>query len=286
MPTITDTRELTKRVQECLAERPEVRPFPAAVTQLLAACQDADTNAETFVKIIECDPALAVRLLRMANSPLYGLANGVRGIGHAVSILGMRQLKNLALSVAGKAMFSEGSTAAKQRLDLWNHSLGCAAVARLLAKSVPTVSPEDAFLAGIFHDVGKLFLYDVVTDEYTEMASLYSREQLIAEEKSLFGISHEEIGLKSAHSWGLPEDVKAVIAHHHQPEESLVHRPFVTVGHIANRLARVWGIGSEVTTDSDVLAETAEQLALDEEVFASVEEQARAAFDDAAQALA
>ncbi len=166
-----EKQELTKRVQECLAERPEVRPFPAAVTQLLAACQDANTKAETFVKIIECDPALAVRLLRMANSPLYGVANGVRGIGHAVSILGMRQLKNLALSVAGKAMFSEGSKAAEERQNLWNHSLGCAAVARVLAKSVPTVSPEVAFLAGMFHDVGKLFLYDVVADEYAEMAA-------------------------------------------------------------------------------------------------------------------
>ena len=57
-----EKQELTKRVQECLAERPEVRPFPAAVTQLLAACQDANTKAETFVKIIECAPALAVRL--------------------------------------------------------------------------------------------------------------------------------------------------------------------------------------------------------------------------------
>ncbi len=92
MPKTAEKLELKKRVQECLAERPEVRPCPAAVTQLLAACQNADAKAETFVKIIECDPALSVRLLRMANSPLYGLANGVRGIGHAISILGIRQL--------------------------------------------------------------------------------------------------------------------------------------------------------------------------------------------------
>ena len=281
-----EKRELTKRVQEFLAERPEVRPLPAAVTQLLAACQDANANAEKFVKIIECDPALAVRLLRMANSPLYGLANDVRSISHAISILGIRQLKNLALSVAGKAMFSEGSTAAKERQDLWNHSLGCAAVARVLAKSVPTVAPEDAFLASIFHDVGKLFLYDVVADEYAQMASLYIGQKLVAEERFVFGISHEEIGLKSAHAWGLPEDVKAVIGHHHRPEESPVHRTFVTVVHIADRLARAWGIGSEVATDSDIFIDTAEKLVLDEELLASEEERAREAFDEAAQALA
>ncbi len=283
---VAEKQELKTRVQECLAERPAVRPFPASVTQLLAVCQDANANTEKFVEIIKCDPGLAVRLLRMANSPLYGLGNEVRSIGHATSILGIRQLKNLALSVAGSAMFSEGVTAAKERKDLWSHSLGCAAVARELAKSVSTVSPEDAFLAGIFHDVGKLFLYDVVTDEYAQIASLYIGEKLVIEERSVFGISHEEIGLKSAHAWGLPEDVKAVIEHHHQPETSPIHRNLVTVVHIANRLARAWGIGSEVATDSDIFAQTTEQLVLDEQLLASVKEPAHEAFDEAAQALA
>ncbi len=266
---VAEQRELKTRVQECLAGRPAVRPFPASVTQLLAVCQDANANTEKFVEIIKCDPGLAVRLLRMANSPLYGLVNEVRSIGHATSILGMRQLKNLALSVAGSAMFSEGSTAAKERQELWSHSLGCAAVARELAKSVSTVSPEDAFLAGIFHDVGKLFLYDVVADAYSEISSLYSGIQLVAEEKSVFGVSHEEIGLKSAHAWGLPEDVKAVIGNHHQPEESPAHRTFVTVVHIADRLSRAWGIGSEVATDADIFIDTTEKLVLDEELLAN-----------------
>ncbi len=286
MPKTAEKLELKKRVQECLAERPAVRPFPASVTQLLAACQDANANTEKFVEIIKCDPGLAVRLLRMANSPLYGLVNEVRSIGHATSILGIRQLKNLALSVAGSAMFSEGATAAKERRDLWNHSLGCAAVARVLAKSVSTVSPEDAFLAGIFHDVGKLFLYDVVADEYAEITSLYSGEKLVTEERLVFGISHEEIGLKSAQAWELPEDIKAVIGHHHQPEASLIHRTFVTVVHVADRLARAWGIGSEVATDSDIFAETTEQLALDEELLANVKEPAREAYHETLQALA
>ncbi len=286
MLKIAEKRELTKRVQEYLAECPEVRPFPASVTQLLAACQDANANAEKFVRIIECDPGLAVRVLRMANSPLYGFANEVRSINHAISILGIRQLKNLALVVAGRAMFSEGSTAAKERQDLWNHSLGCAAVARVLAKSVSTVSPEDAFLAGIFHDVGKLFLYDVVADEYAQMASLYIGEKLATEERFVFGINHQEIGLKAAHAWGLPEDVKAVIGHHHQPEASPIHSDLVTVVHFSNRLARAWGIGSEVATDSDIFAQTAEQLVLDEELLASVKEQVHEAFDEAAHTLA
>ena len=82
------TPGLAERVKSSLKQRPEVRPFPAAVTQLLAACKDPDANAATFEKIIECDPGLSVRLLRMANSPLYGLAREVVVSGTPLRSLG------------------------------------------------------------------------------------------------------------------------------------------------------------------------------------------------------
>jgi putative nucleotidyltransferase with HDIG domain len=285
MLKVAERRRLTTLVQQTLKDRPEVRPFPAAVAQLLAACQDSSATAATFEKIIQTDPALSVRLLRMANSPLYGLTNEVRGIGHAAAILGIRQLRHLALSVAGAGMFSQGTTASMHREKLWNHSLGTATIARLLAKQQPGVEADDAFLAGIFHDVGKLFLFDVVPEEYTELASMAEGNQLIEEEKFVFGISHEDIGLKSAHSWSLAENLKAAIGFHHHPDDSPIHNEFVEVISAANSLARFWGIGSEGQQDVEGAADALERLQFSDEQVVELAEQSKVMFEDAIQAM-
>ncbi|MCA9150669.1 MAG: HDOD domain-containing protein, partial [Planctomycetales bacterium] len=285
MLKVSDRRRLSQIVQQALADRPEVRPFPAAVAQLLAACQDPNATASTFEKIIERDPALSVRLLRMANSPLYGLTNEVKGIAHAAAILGIRQLKHLALSVAGAGMFNQGSTAAQHREQLWAHSLGCATVARILAKKTPGVDADDAFLAGIFHDVGKLFLFDVVPEDYVELSSTYRGKELIEQEQFVFGVSHEEIGLKSAHSWSLAENLKGAIGYHHRPQESPVHVEFVTVIEAANNLARYWGIGSEGQEDPDAAARALDHLELSEDEVIQLAEQAVTNYNDAMQVM-
>lgn len=282
----TDRRRLSNLVQQQLEEGPEVRPFPATVNRLLAACQDGNATATDFEKIIECDAALAVRLLRMANSALFGLTSEVRTIGHATSVLGIRRLKNLALSIAGARMFAEGPTAAKQRQDLWSHSLGCGTIARLLAKTAYAVCPDDIFLAGVFHDVGKLLLYDVVPDEYSELVGSLSGEQLTSEERFNFGISHEEIGLKSAHAWGLSEQIKVAIGFHHRSGETPVHVEFAAVIQLADFLAKTWGVGSPLTEEPDLPWPNVELPPLGDELLGNLEGQARQLFEEAAKMCA
>ena len=283
MVEVAEKEDLACLIAKRLEERPEVRPFPAAVSQLLTACQDPNATAATFEKIIECDAALSVRLLRIVNSSLYGLANKVTSVGHATMILGMRQLKGLALSVGGSRMFAEGKTAPKERQDLWSHSLGCATVARLLAKSGSAVSPDDAFLGGILHDVGKLLLYDVVPDDYAKMVVAHTGTDLVVEERSLFGMSHEEIGLKSAHAWDLPKEIKAAIGFHHRPDEARVHVDYAFVIHLADTLARAWGVGSDGTEQAASSDEIVADLGLSSERLATLEETSREIFAEAAQ---
>ena len=283
---VTDRRRLANLVQEQLRERPEVRPFPAAVTQLVSACQDPNATAATFEKIIQTDASLAARLLRMANSPLYGISHEVTSIAHAAAVLGIRQLRHLAFALAGAGMFREGGRAAKQRKQLWSHSLGCATTCQLLAKTAVGVEPDEAFLGGIFHDVGKLFLLDVVPDEYAELASVYQGDRLVEEEKSVFGVTHEEIGLKSAHAWSLAESLKAAIGFHHRPEEAPCHNEFAKIVGAGNALARYWGIGSVEGQNVGTASKYIEELGLSEEDVASLAEQARNLHQEAATAMA
>jgi HD-like signal output (HDOD) protein len=272
-------------VEQALKDRPIVRPFPTPVGQLLAVCHDPDATEVTFEKVIERDPALSVRLLRMANSPLHGLSYEVHGVGQAVSLLGIRELKHFALTVAGVGIVADGSATATLREALWNHSLGCAIVARLLAERQPARNGDDAFLAGILHDVGKLLLLDVVPEEYGEMAQQYRGNQLIADELFAFGISHEEIGLRSAHGWSLAENVKVAIGYHHRPGEAPIHGEFVQLIATANHLARYWGIGSPGHEDADAAVADLKRLELSDFEAQVLAERAATNFQDAARAV-
>lgn len=245
----TTRTEVGEKIKESLDDLSELRPFPASVSMLLSKLNDVNANAKTFADIIECDAALAVRLLRAANSPLYGVSNEVRSIEHAVTLLGMRGLKSLALSLAGASLFLTGTKAVKERQAVWKHSLGCATVARSLARHTPNIPKDEAFLAGIFHDVGKLFLYDFAPEEYSAISE---SEDLIAHERDLFDVTHEELGIRSASRWNLAEEIKVAIGYHHRPEQAPTHREYAMVVSLANQLAHLGGVGSEPALETEL----------------------------------
>ena len=141
---------LVELIHKKLDDGHEIRPFPDAVSRLLSAIKDPNANAKTFENIVESDVALSTRVLKMVNSPLYGFSNEVHSIRQAVTLLGQKPLKNLALTYAGAAIISGDSKTKDHYEALWNHSLGCATVARIMANSVTSVDSDDAFLAGIF----------------------------------------------------------------------------------------------------------------------------------------
>ena len=274
-----DKPKLRGRIKEILATTPEVRPFPAAVTRLLAACQDPNAGGAVFESIIECDPGLSLRLLRLANSPLFCPVGQVNSIAHATSLLGLRKLKSLAVSIAGASMFGAGEVAQQQRQQLWTHSLGCAAVARALSEHVPDLNAEDAFLAGVFHDVGKLFFLDFIPDEYREIQDAYAGRELIEHEATLLGTTHEEVGLTSAHSWDLPKEIKAAIGWHHRPDQATVYPEIAAGIGFADRLARNWAIGSATVLDPDLQIEVGDRYHLTEEQLETMRVQTNESYD-------
>jgi putative nucleotidyltransferase with HDIG domain len=174
-------------------------------------------------------------------------------------------------------MFSSGTTATAQRKLLWRHSIGCATVARLLSEYIPGIDAQDAFLAGIFHDVGKLLFFDVVPGEYSTFERSCT-ERFLEQEESLFGTTHEEIGLKSAHTWGLPKEIKSAIGWHHRPDQTPVHSDIAAAIGFANALAKHWGIGSDESAhyDNQLLSKTQ----LSDERLNQVRERASEEFEE------
>ncbi len=264
-----------------LDDIPEIRPFPATASRLMAACQNPETNCNDVASIIECDPGLALRVLRMTNSAMFGLRNEVKTVEHAVVVLGMRAVRDLAMSLAAANLFNDGNPAAEiARQELWHHSLSCATISRLLARHVG-VSPDEAYLAGIFHDAGKLVFLDTIPERYATVTSGRCIGDIIRIEQTEFGISHQELGLECGDNWGLSFEISEAIGFHHRTHEAQEALELVELTNVANCLARAWGVdGNPSPVDSDGDTYTVGDSAVQDEWLDEVREKAVEAFQE------
>lgn len=233
----------TRSLVATLDELPQLRPFPTVAARVLTVCNCPDADVMELAEIMQCDPAMSLRLLRIANSAQYGYSGEISSVEHAIVVLGFRAVRNLALSVSALSVFNEGTSAKAARQHLWQHSLGCAAVARSLAPHVSRITPDEAFLAGIMHDVGKLVFFDIVPDDYAAVSRESDSFSIIEFENRLFGVNHQEIGERCGEEWGLPGEINEAISFHHAPDLARTSEELVAVISAANQLAHAWRIG-------------------------------------------
>ncbi len=235
-----------------LDELIQLRPLPAIAMQIMNSCQEPQISVRELVKLVECDAAISSKILSVVNSSMYGYSRDVSSINQAVVVLGFRSLSQLAISIASEKVFSDGETAAQPRLNLYEHSLGCATIARLLAGQANGAADSgSAFLAGMLHDVGKLVFFDVAPEFYANLQTDHPVNPIECEQAA-FGIDHPAVGIKFGQSWGLPYEISNVIANHHCVGESL--DPILKITCLANELAKSWGVGQ---SQQDTQCETA-----------------------------
>ena len=234
-----------------LDELPELRPFPDVASRMLAACDDPDPDPATLCEIMRCDPAVSVRVLRVANSSIYGFPGEICSVDHAIVVLGFRAIRNLAVSFAAGDIFQGDDPAFR---ELWQHSIGCATIAGLLAKTMPDVAAEEAFLAGMVHDVGKLVFLDVAPQAYTQVTESVDATTIISAEDQAFGLNHQQIGHRCGEQWGLPDEVKEAIATHHEPEMADFAPEVVGLVSVSSCLARFWELGGGSATEEELQA--------------------------------
>lgn len=231
----------TVSLADCLDEALELRPFPAAASQLMTACDRKDSTARELSEIIKHDPALSLKLLQIANSPIYGFAGEIRSVDHATVVLGMRALRDLAISTSVCDAFANGGVeSASARRELWVHSLACGAIARTLAGAISMGAPDEAFLAGIVHDVGKLFFFDRQPQLYLEATSDGAHSDIVSIETRTFGIAHTAVGQRCGQNWGLPDEINDVICFHHSPDDADFGGDLIDVVSAANQLSHLW----------------------------------------------
>jgi HD-like signal output (HDOD) protein len=249
---------------ESAAERmPAVSPIVGKISRM---ARELDASPKELIKIIMLEPVLTGKVIRLVNSTFYALAQPVQSLAHAVVLLGMNTVKNLAVSTAVlSAVFQEYDEGPISHIEFWRHSLGTAVGCRLLAErlKVPTRERETYFVAGLLHDIGKILLLRL-NAQCSHAAVRESRAcgvSLSFAEAAHFGCTHAEAGGLLARRWKLDAVLTHAVAEHHNPRStptaSTKLTPTTAVW-IANNLCKRFHIGDG---GNPVIEETATALA-------------------------
>jgi len=236
---------LKDRIFRTLKDLP---PMPQVVQKARKVLADPDSSFSDLAKVIETDQGIVTRILKMANSPYYGLSGNVSSVQHATVVLGgqtLMELLNLACSseILGKTL--EGYDLASG--DLWSHSLAVATGSQIIAKKVHPSLEQDAFAAGLIHDVGKIILDPYVLERKEKFQAFVQdgKESFLLAEKEILGFDHAELASEVCEQWQIPHHIALSIRYHHDPTPS-GDDILSYIVHMADAIAIMSGIGAGI----------------------------------------
>jgi putative nucleotidyltransferase with HDIG domain len=245
MTSIRDT--IIERL-DSLTQLPSISDSFRQIQELMAKDQGDITNAAAIGRIIERDLGLSAKILKIANSVFYsGRFGKIGDLNHAVARMGIDEVYRICTMVCGFQTFTKSSG----ELDLkefWKHSLGVALVMRYIAKNVrkDVPSSHNAYVAGLFHDIGILVLDQFFTDVFRTVLTEAKKNRIALNESErlILGIDHGEIGAVLCQKWRFPQDICEAVAFHHTPDLCPEkNRMLSQLIHIANFASSVLGIG-------------------------------------------
>jgi HD-like signal output (HDOD) protein len=211
------------RFTQDLARMDQLPSLPAVVARLLDLINDPKASMDDLVRALREDPPLTARVLRLANSPVYGGGARILSVADAMMRMGLIEVQNLIMSV-GLLRSLQGARRGLDYRSYWSHWFTVGTATEALARVAPGGGEQDAgaFTVGLLHDIGRF----VVTGFYPEAAAGVLREQAqrripaVAAEVRVLGMDHAEVGGLLAERWGLPRPIVAGLAHHHHPEQA------------------------------------------------------------------
>jgi diguanylate cyclase (GGDEF)-like protein len=242
---------MTIAIREKLAKCADLPSMPAIAIQILDRCQREEPDMAEIAKLIGSDPALSAKLLRLTNSPMYGLKCQVRTVSHAICLLGLSAVRPLALSFSLVKGLQDRDR--KALTWFWKRSLLSAVAARELATATHYRLGEEAFLGGLLQDIGILALHQLAGTDYATLARPgISHRALAEEERKLFGEDHAALGAWLAERWKLPASLCTAIGASHAPAD-LQPGAHADIGQLANLVA-VSGDVADVWIEVDAVA--------------------------------
>jgi len=229
----------------------KVNTIPNILSVLLCEIDSDKSTINSIAKIISKDISLMARLLRIANSPFYRRSKEISTIDEAVSVLGIKAVKAMSLSVS---MLDVTGGISKSGLidfkEFWLHNLEVAVISRQLAENIDGCLPEEAFTCGLMHDLGIIFFIQEFPEEYAKVLQAAKSDKSLEESESeVLGMTHGEVGGRIADAWKLPSIIRQSIIKHHNNGVSEIENGKVDIWRIVNLSHRFCRQGIDVDND-------------------------------------
>ena len=223
----------------------EVPVMPPVATEVMKKAEDPDTNLPALAALISREAALVVRVLKIANSSFYSMPRKITTVQQAIVLLGYSTLRSVVVAAAIKDVFARFGLA--ERL-LWEHAVAAGVASSLLAQHVGGLARDEALVAGLLHDIGKLVMYAEAESKYQEvMRVVYADEaDPVQAEIDVFGFDHTEVAELLLTKWRIPERLTGAIAAHHHPEaveDSDGAKPLAALLQVADQICLREGLG-------------------------------------------
>jgi HD-like signal output (HDOD) protein len=254
--------------RKILRKMEDLPPMPQIVIKAHEFMRDPNAGINDLVKLFEKDQSIVANVLRLGNSAYYGVSGKIATVKHAAVLLGLKTLSEI-ITMAGisNLMGRELSGYGFDSGDLWRHSLAVGFGAQFLADRVKPSLSNDAFVAGLIHDAGKIVLDDYVLERKDEIQTFMAvgDQTYLDAEKNLLGLDHAEIAGNICKKWIIPDTITQGIRWHHHPARSDGSQLSLIL-HVADYFAKMSGMGTSINDLSyQMEAEAFESLGFKEE---------------------
>ena len=249
-----------KIADKILSKIDEFQTLPTVYGAMTEVMSNPYSSANDVADIISSDQAAAAKILRAANSPIYGFAGSIDTVNKAIMYMGFAEVKNLVAAISIVDVFSRSKIGAYfNPVEFWKYSLAVGVISRFIAQHINAPAVEHYFLSGILHDIGKLLLYQCAPTEfaYSLQVAGYRNCSLRATLMETIGVSHNVLGELLAEKWKIPESIRHVIRHYNADISITTDRQLVSTVHIAAIVAQMyeWGSASEsIISEPDTYA--------------------------------
>ncbi|HVP21225.1 MAG TPA: HDOD domain-containing protein [Anaerolineaceae bacterium] len=231
----TDQKPLN--IQKIIASVERLTPMPTSATRVIKALEEPYVGATTISELIGLDQALAANVLQMANSVLFGYSGNCSSLNQAVVRLGFQCVKMIVLGAASFSTLNKSLAGYNfKHGELWNHSVSTGMAAQWLSRTLRVENPEEAYVAGLLHDIGKVLL-----DQYVVLDQKLIIEKMQKDKKGLweveaivYGVDHAGIGAMMAKKWNFPENLVEAIRYHHAPALTYEKGEMASLINVAN----------------------------------------------------
>lgn len=225
----------------------EFPTLPTIYSSLLEVLSNPFSTVKDVTDIIVRDQSVTFKIIKVANSPVFGISARVDTISQAIFFLGFSEIKNIVLTISIMKVFNSTKNFAYFNfIDLWKHSIAVGVITRILGSKIGIRNIENYFISGLLHDLGKLVFYKIFGEEYAKILrySYDNFEEIREYEKNSFGLTHEIAGEILAEKWRFSKGLIEVIKHHYVFRKNNEEDTLVACVHLANIIAISMNLGN------------------------------------------